>query len=150
MRKVSQILRITAPTLPHHEPPAHPQMRYMRVFLKSAGIERLSERLYQCALKSLHTIPSHSPLVGHFMTSSCSRTLVGQKTMMSPTSHHLPKARIMYTHHSRTSVAHPPVWSQRCILNRAAPKPPCAFRCPRRWPLQRFHNDRKPKCHTCH
>ena len=57
MKETHAKLRET--TLPHHEPPAHPQMRYTRVFLKSAGIGHLSERLYHCALKSLHTTPSH-------------------------------------------------------------------------------------------
>ena len=73
MREVSQILRITATTLPH-------QMRYTCDFLfVLAGMKRLSDRLCPCALQSLHTTPSHGPLVGHFMTSSFSGTLVGQK-----------------------------------------------------------------------
>ena len=74
---------------------------------------------------------------------------------MSPTSHHLPKARIMYTHHLRTSVAHPPVWLERHPT--ALHPEPCRSQTSRsislptrRWPLQRFHNDQKPKCNTYH
>ena len=75
--------------------------------------------------------------------------------MMSPTSHHLPKARIMYKHHLRTSVAHPPVWLEGHPT--ALHPEPCRSQTSnrislptRRWPLQRFHNDQKPKCRTYH
>ena len=70
---------------------------------------------------------------GNLMTSSRSGTLMGQSND-EPTSHHIPKARIMYT---------PPIayicgtlanlvggdLPQRCILKRAAPKPLTEFRC---------------------
>ena len=77
------------------------------------------------------------------------------KTMMSPTSHNLPKACIMYTHQLRTSVAHPLVWLERhpTVLHPEPCRSQTSNRISlptRRWPLQKFLNDRKPKCHTCH
>ena len=53
-RPVSRCKRLSdLTTLPHHEPPAHPQIEIHTCFLWSAGIARLTVRLYSCALKSL-------------------------------------------------------------------------------------------------
>ena len=40
-------------TLPHHEPPAHHQMRYTHVFSSRPELHVSTVRLYSCALKSL-------------------------------------------------------------------------------------------------
>ena len=82
-------------TLPHHEPPAR------ACFCQSRPeIARLSDHLYLSALKSLHTTPSHSRPVGHFMTSSCSKTLVGQSNdgPNQPLIHTTPSHSPLWTH----------------------------------------------------